>query len=211
MKKLFSVLIPALLLAGIGVGAYFAFFYHPAEKSPNPTVEIVLSDGSTLRAELYPDLAPNTVANFVNLAQSGFYDGLEVYRVVPGVLIQTGDPNGDGTGGAGYTIKGEFRANGVRNDLAHTRGVLSMARQSGFDTASSQFFILEGSYPQYDGQYAAFGMLTDEESLAALDKIASQPVDSFYVPLSRVYIKSVTVETYGAEYHVIKNEQEETT
>ena len=172
----------------------------PEEEAPNPVATITMSDGKQMRFELFPDQAPNTVANFIKLSNSGFYNGLQFYRVVAGVFIQGGDPNNDGTGGPNYAIKGEFMENGVDNSVSHMRGAISMARQSGYDTAGSQFFIMQGSYPEYDGWYAAFGMIQDEESLAVLDSIASQPTDSNYLPLTRQVIRSIHVETYGEEY-----------
>ncbi len=172
----------------------------PEEPRQNPVATIIMQDGAQMRLELYPDQAPNTVANFVKLANSRFYDGLQFYRVVAGVFIQGGDPNNDGTGDPGYAIRGEFEENGTRNAVSHMRGAISMARQSGFDTAGSQFFIMQGSYPEYDGRYAAFGSIADDQSLAVLDAIASQPTDSAYVPLTRQVISSIRVETYGVDY-----------
>ena len=170
------------------------------EPDPNPVATITMSDGSAMRFELYPDQAPNTVANFIDLANSRFYDGLQFYRIVAGVFIQGGDPRNDGTGGPNYSIKGEFADNGVENSVSHMRGAISMARQSGYDTAGSQFFIMQGSYPEYDGHYAAFGMAADDQTLATLDAIASQPTDSTYLPLTRQVIQSVRVETFGVDY-----------
>ena len=172
----------------------------PEEKHPDPVATITMSDGSQMRFELYPDQAPNTVANFIKLANAGFYNGLQFYRVVAGVFIQGGDPNNDGTGGPNYAIKGEFIENGINNSVSHMRGAISMARQSGYDTAGSQFFIMQGSYPEYDGWYAAFGMIQDDESLAVLDAIASQPTDSNYLPLTRQVMDTVRVDTFEAEY-----------
>ena len=158
-----------------------------------------------MRFELFLQEAPNTVANFVELAQSGFYDGMSFYRVVPGALVQAGDPAGDGTGHAGYTIQGEFAENGIENNIAHTRGTISMSRQSGYDTASSQFFIMQGNYPEYNGQYAAFGRAMDEGSLQVLDEIASVLVDSKHYPVGTLYrIRDVQVETYGYKYESAK-------
>ena len=170
------------------------------EDVPNPVATITMRDGKQMRFELDPTQAPNTVANFIYLAKRGFYDGQQFFRVVPGVLIQGGDPNNDGTGDPGYAIRGEFAENGVENTISHMRGTISMARQSGYDTAGSQFFIMQGSYPEYDGFYAAFGRIADETSLAALDAIASQPVDSTYLPLTRQVISTIRVETFGADY-----------
>lgn len=173
----------------------------PLASISNPIATIHLSDGQSIRLELFVQDAPNTVANFVELANSGFYDGMRFFRIVPGALVQSGDPNNDGTGNAGYTIQGEFKANGIENSVAHTRGTISMCRQSGYDTASCQFFILQGNYPEYNGQYAAFGRAMDEETLAAIDKIASVPVDSYYKPVGgMVKIESVSIETYGKAY-----------
>ena len=127
----------------------------------NPIVTIEMENGGTMTAELYPEIAPNTVANFVNLVESGFYDGLIFHRVIPGFMIQGGDPNGNGTGGSEKTIKGEFSANGVENDISHVRGVISMARANDPDSGSSQFFIVHEDSTFLDGQYAAFGHVTD--------------------------------------------------
>ena len=172
----------------------------PEEPRPNPVATITMLDGGRMRFELYPDQAPNTVNNFVKLANGGFYDGLQFYRIVAGVFIQGGDPNNDGTGDPGYAIRGEFEENGVHNTLSHMRGAISMARQSGYDTAGSQFFIMQGSYPEYDDRYACFGTIADEDSLKVLDAIGSQPTDSTYLPLTRQVISTIRVETYGVEY-----------
>ena len=189
------MLLAVLLLAGCGSDRNP---YEDIEQDPIAT--ITMADGSTMVFELYPKIAPNTVANFVKLANGGKYDGLQVFRVASNVLIQSGDPNNDGTGGMDYYIKGEFDDNGFRNSISHMRGTISMARKSNYNTASSQFFIMEGSYPEYDGKYAAFGRIVDDESLAALDAIGSRPVDGNYRPLERIYIKSIRVETFGVEY-----------
>lgn len=178
------------------------------EPTRNPVATITLQDGRQMRFELYPDQAPNTVANFIYLANRGFYDKgeegrkQEFYRVVAGVFIQGGDPKNDGTGGPDYAIKGEFADNGVENHVSHMRGAISMARQSDFNTAGSQFFIMQGSYPEYDGHYAAFGSIAEDDtaSLEVLDAIASEPVDSKYLPLTRQAIDSIRVNTYGADY-----------
>ena len=182
---------------------------------PNPEVTIHLSNGSSMRFELFVQEAPNTVANFVELAKSGFYNGMSFFRVVPGVLIQSGDPRNNGTGNAGHVIQGEFSENGIKNSVAHTRGTISMARQSDYDTASSQFFIMQGNYPEYNGQYAAFGRATDEASLAAIDAIASTAVDSNYYPVGSVpKIESIDVETHGYKYEAatmeVPQKEEET-
>ena len=184
----------AIILSGCGDTDPF-----PGVQNPIATIE--LSNDTTMRFELFVQEAPNTVANFIELAQSGFYNGLPFYRVMPGALIQSGCKNGDGTGMAGHVIQGEFEANGIENRISHTRGAISMARQSDYDTASSQFFIMQGSYPEYDGQYAAFGRAMDEETLAAIDKVASVAVDSRYKPIGgMVKIKSISIETYGKGY-----------
>ncbi len=176
---------------------------------PYPTVTITMADGQVMRLELYPACAPNTVANFVNLCESGFYNGLTFHRVVPGYMIQGGDPNGDGTGDAGYTIAGEFAENGFDNPLLHERGVISMARyESDMDSASSQFFIMQYNYPELDGRFAAFGRIVDEESLAVLDSIATTAVDAYYAPLFDQTIASITVDTHGYQYTVTKMEEE---
>ena len=173
----------------------------PEEPDPNPVATITMSDGAQMRFELYPDKAPNTVANFISLANGGKYNDREFFRVVAGVLIQGGDPEDKGTGGPGYTIKGEFSENGFSgNDISHLRGTISMARQSGYDTAGSQFFIMQGSYPEYDGKYAAFGRAADAQSLSVLDAIAAQPTDSTYLPLTRQVIRSISVNTFGVDY-----------
>ena len=184
----------------------------PFEGIPNPQATIELSNGKTLRFELFVQDAPNTVANFVELANSGFYDGQRLFRIVPGVLIQAGEPDNSGYGGTDYVIQGEFAANGIENPVSHTRGTISMARQSQYDTASSQFFIMQGNYPEYDGQYAAFGRATDAESLAAIDEIASTPVDGSYRAIGAVpTIKSIRVETDGYSYTASKLDPPEQT
>lgn len=179
----------------------------PFEGIRNPVATLELSDGSSMRFELFLQDAPNTVANFVELANAGFYDGMRFFRIVPGALIQAGDPRGGGTGNAGYVIQGEFAANGIENPIAHTRGTISMCRQSGYDTASCQFFIMQGSYPEYNGQYAAFGRAMDEESLAAIDAVASTAVDGNHSPVGSVpKIERLRVETYGYRYEAAKLE-----
>ena len=141
----------------------------------NPIITIQMKDGGVMKAELYPEIAPETVKNFVELASKGFYNGLIFHRVIPNFMIQGGDPQGTGMGGPGYTIKGEFTANGFRNDLKHTRGVLSMARAMDPDSAGSQFFIMHEDAPHLDGQYAAFGKVI--EGIEVVDKIASVKTD----------------------------------
>ena len=158
----------------------------------NPIVTIQMKDGGVMKAELYPEIAPITVQNFIDLASKGFYNGLIFHRVIPGFMIQGGDPQGTGVGGPGYCIKGEFRANGFRNDLKHTRGVLSMARAMDPDSAGSQFFIMHEDYPSLDGQYAAFGKLI--EGIEVVDKIASVRTDYMDKPLEPQQIEFMTVQ-----------------
>ncbi len=157
----------------------------------NVHVEIEMEDGGIIKLELYPDIAPITVENFVNLAKSGFYDGLIFHRVIEGFMIQGGDPEGTGFGGSGKTIKGEFSANGVKNDLKHERGVISMARSKANDSASSQFFICHETKPHLDGDYAAFGRVT--EGMDVVDRIAAVEVNSSKKPLTDVVIKTIRV------------------
>ena len=164
----------------------------------NPIVTIEMENGGVIKAELYPEIAPNTVNNFISLVQSGFYDGLIFHRVIPGFMIQGGCPYGMGTGGPGYTIKGEFAGNGVANDLAHDRGVLSMARAMHPNSAGSQFFIMVEKAPHLDGQYAAFGKVT--EGMEVADAIVSVDRDRMDRPHEDQRMKKVTVETFGVEY-----------
>jgi peptidyl-prolyl cis-trans isomerase B (cyclophilin B) len=151
-----------------------------------------------MKAELYPEIAPNTVNNFISLIQKGYYDGVIFHRVIRGFMIQGGDPKGNGTGGPGYNIKGEFSQNGFQNDLRHTKGVLSMARTMIPDSAGSQFFIMHQDSPHLDGAYAAFGKVT--EGLDVVDAIASVDTDYNDRPLTQQVMKKVTVETFGTEY-----------
>lgn len=157
-----------------------------------------MENGSTIKAELYPEIAPNTVRNFLSLVQKGFYDGVIFHRVIPGFMIQGGDPKGVGVGGPGYAIRGEFSANGFANDLKHTRGVLSMARTMDPDSAGSQFFIMTDPAPHLDGQYAAFGRVI--EGLETVDAIASARTDYRDKPVEPQRMKSVTAETFGETY-----------
>ena len=169
----------------------------------NPIVKIEMENGGVITAELYPEKAPNTVANFVNLVESGFYNGLIFHRVIPGFMIQGGDPQGTGMGGPGYSIKGEFARNGYReNNLRHTRGVLSMARSMMPNSAGSQFFIMHANAPHLDGEYAAFGMVT--EGIEVVDQIAETPTGRQDRPLQEQKIKCATVETFGEKYEVEK-------
>ena len=157
----------------------------------NPVVTIEMEDGGVIRAELYPDIAPNTVNNFISLVRKGFYNGLIFHRVIPGFMIQGGCPRGNGTGGPGYTIKGEFTMNGFRNDLKHTRGVLSMARAMDPNSAGSQFFVMVADAPHLDGQYASFGKVT--EGMDTADYIVNSRRDWNDKPLEPQVIKTVTV------------------
>ena len=164
----------------------------------NPVVTITMENGDVMKAELYPQIAPNTVNNFISLVQDGFYNGLIFHRVIRGFMIQGGCPNGTGTGGPGYSIKGEFSANGFANDLKHTEGVLSMARAMHPDSAGSQFFIMHQTSPHLDGQYAAFGKII--EGMDVVDRIAGEATDFRDRPLDKQKIASMTVDTFGEEY-----------
>ena len=165
----------------------------------NPIVTIELNNGQVMKGELYPEKAPNTVNNFISLANKGFYDGLIFHRVIPGFMIQGGCPLGTGTGGPDWNIKGEFTGNGFQNDLAHDRGVLSMARSMFPDSAGSQFFIMVEKAPHLDGQYASFGKVI--EGMEVADKIVAAPRDRrMDRPYEDQRMKKVTVETFGVEY-----------
>ncbi|MCL2361169.1 MAG: peptidylprolyl isomerase [Defluviitaleaceae bacterium] len=164
----------------------------------NPTITIEMEDGSIIKAELYPKIAPNTVNNFVALAKAGYYDGLIFHRVIPGFMIQGGCPSGEGMGGPGYAIKGEFSGNGFANNLKHEPGVLSMARSTAPNSAGSQFFIMHQAYPSLDGQYAAFGQVT--QGLDVVDKIVNTPRNRSDKPNAPQKMLRVTVDTHGVEY-----------
>lgn len=164
----------------------------------NPVVTIKMANGDVMKAELYPEIAPNTVNNFISLVKKGFYDGLIFHRVIRGFMIQGGCPDGIGTGGPGYTIKGEFNQNGFPNDLAHTEGVLSMARAMHPDSAGSQFFIMHKNSPHLDGAYAAFGKIV--EGMDIVNKIAETATDYSDRPLEEQKMAEVTVETFGEDY-----------
>ena len=164
----------------------------------NPIVTIEMENGGVMKAELYPEIAPNTVNNFISLVKQGFYDGVIFHRVIPGFMIQGGDPLGKGIGGPGYTIKGEFPANRFKNDLRHERGVLSMARTAAPNSAGSQFFIMHEDSPHLDGQYASFGKVI--EGIEAVDRIANVRTDYNDKPRTPQVMKKVTVETFGVEY-----------
>ena len=164
----------------------------------NPIVTFEMENGDIMKTELYPEIAPNTVNNFISLVQNGFYDGLIFHRVIRGFMIQGGCPDGTGMGGPGYTIKGEFSQNGFANDLRHTEGVLSMARAMHPDSAGSQFFIMHKNSPHLDGAYAAFGKIT--EGMDIVNKIAETATDYSDRPLEEQKMKKVTVDTMGVEY-----------
>ena len=164
----------------------------------NPVVTITMDNGDVIKAELYPEIAPNTVNNFISLVKKGFYDGLIFHRVINGFMIQGGCPDGTGMGGPGYIIKGEFAQNGVKNELRHTEGVLSMARAMHPDSAGSQFFIMHKNAPHLDGAYAAFGKVT--EGMDVVNQIAETDTDYSDRPLDEQKIKSMTVDTFGVDY-----------
>ena len=164
----------------------------------NPVVTFTMADGKVMKAELYPEVAPNTVNNFISLVKKGFYDGLIFHRVIKGFMIQGGDPEGTGMGGPGYGIKGEFAQNGVKNDLRHTAGVLSMARSMMPDSAGSQFFIMHKDAPHLDGAYAAFGKIIEGQDV--VDAIAETATDYSDRPLEDQVMKTVVVDTFGEEY-----------
>ena len=164
----------------------------------DPIITITMENGDVMKAKLYSQIAPNTVKNFISLVKKGFYNGLICHRVIKGFMIQGGCPDGIGTGGPGYSIKGEFTKNGFDNKLKHTKGVLSMARSMMPDSAGSQFFIMHETSPHLDGQYAAFGEIT--EGIDIVDKIADCKTDFNDKPLEDQIIKSITVETFGTEF-----------
>ncbi len=167
-------------------------------ENKNPIVTITFTNGKEMKAELYPQIAPNTVNNFISLIKKGFYNGVCFHRIIAGFMIQGGDPDGTGMGGPGYSIKGEFASNGFKNDLKHTRGVLSMARAMNPNSAGSQFFIMHEDAPYLDKQYAGFGKLT--EGYDVLDEIANTKTDWQDRPYDDIVMKTVTVETFGVEY-----------
>lgn len=202
-KTTAASLIMALLLIVIsGCGRPTSSATEPVPAPPegqNPVATIEMQDGQKIVIELYPDIAPNTVYNFISLANQGFYDGLIFHRVIPGFMIQGGDPAGDGSGGPGYAIKGEFTSNGHKNHLNHTRGVISMARQSdNLDSAGSQFFIMLADADYLDNAYATFGKVT--EGMDVVDGIAAQEIGQKDKPVTDQVMKKVTVDTHGLEY-----------
>ena len=159
----------------------------------NPIVRITMDSGKTIRLELYPEIAPITVENFLDLVNKGFYNGLTFHRIIPGFMIQGGDPSGNGTGGPGYSIKGEFKSNGVNNTMKHERGVISMARAFDPNSAGSQFFIMHKDAPHLDGEYAAFGKVI--EGLEAVDEIASVETGFQDAPVKKVVMEKVEEES----------------
>ena len=203
VKKAALLLLAVLFLLPLGCGKAKTAD-EPAETEPpvdksHPLAAITMKDGGVITFELYPEIAPETVKNFISLANSGFYDGLLFHRVVPGFMIQGGDPNGNGTGGPGYAIQGEFAANGFENDLSHTRGTVSMGRKSTpYDSAGSQFFIVHEDKPSLDGQYAAFGRVIS--GMEVVDAIANTTTDSKKKPYKDQIMETVRVETWGVEY-----------
>ena len=205
MKK-YSLFIMIILLAVLLVGTGFTENKEEEQmENKYPVATITMDTGKEIKLELYPDVAPNTVANFISLANSGFYDGLIFHRVISGFMIQGGDPNGNGSGGPGYRIKGEFSNNKVQNDIKHERGVISMARQGNpyfpslaYNTAGSQFFIMHQDGNFLDGDYAAFGRVT--EGIEVVDEIASVQTNSNDKPLEDQVIKTIRVETFGVDY-----------
>jgi len=164
----------------------------------NPVITIKMVSGAVIKAELYPEVAPNTVNNFLSLAGSGYYDGLVFHRVIKGFMLQGGCPEGSGMGGPGYGIKGEFKNNGFENNLKHTPGVLSMARSQMPNSAGSQFFIMHKTSPHLDGSYAAFGQVT--EGMEVVNEIAETATDAYDRPIAEQRIESITVDTFGVEY-----------
>lgn len=198
--KIFFIILTVFLLTGCS---------NDEEITENPIVTMEIEDYGTIKIELYPEYAPNTVANFVNLIENGFYDGLTFHRLVPGFVLQGGDPDGDGTGGPGYTIDGEFKANGyTQNTLSHDKGVISMARSMDYDSAGSQFFIVldDSAKSSLDGMYAGFGRVT--EGMEILEEIEANEeiVDDATGALEEnITITKVTVDTFGYEYTVEKN------
>lgn len=206
MKRIMLCLLLILTLAASTALAGDASLYQEGEiettaeekEAGNPIFVITMENGGVMRGELYPDVAPESVGNFISLANSGFYDGLIFHRVIPGFMIQGGDPLGNGTGGPGWSIKGEFSSNGVTNNIQHTVGVLSMARSSAPDSAGSQFFIMTNDSPHLDGDYAAFGRVT--EGMEVADEIVNTPRDASDKPTTSQVIQSIRVETFGTEY-----------
>ena len=200
MKKLTNILtIIALIVIVVLIGTIsFGYYKKVTMEVKNPIVTIEMNNGDVMKAELYPEVAPNTVNNFISLVNRGYYDGIIFHRVIRGFMIQGGDPEGTGIGGPGYSIKGEFTQNGFKNDLKHEPGVLSMARTMMPNSAGSQFFIMHQTSPHLDGQYAAFGKVI--EGIEVVNKIADVATDRMDKPLEPQVMKKVTVETFGVDY-----------
>ncbi|MCV9885959.1 peptidylprolyl isomerase [Metabacillus halosaccharovorans] len=202
MKKRFNLLIFSLfliLLAGCGANEEEGTSKKPLQNiEENPIATMTMENGDVIKVELYPNVAPNTVNNFIALANSGFYDGLIFHRVIPGFMIQGGDPEGTGMGGPDYSIEGEFSSNGFENEVKHERGVISMARAQDPNSAGSQFFIMVADSSNLDGDYAAFGKVS--EGMEAVDKIVKVETGEQDKPLEEQKIKDITVETFGIEY-----------
>lgn len=204
IKKIISVLFTVVLLCGM-----FSSCKSDAEKQASkneekshPVATIAVKDYGVIVVELYQDIAPNTVANFISLAKEGFYNGLTFHRVINGFMIQGGDPDGNGTGGPGYSIKGEFTANGFENNLSHVPGVISMARATPYDSAGSQFFICTADCTGLDGQYASFGKVTSGLDVAY--EIAKQGSNSNSTPDEPIVIERIVVDTKGGDYSVVE-------
>lgn len=197
-KKLFIGAITVALLSLVGCSSNNKENNTNVSQENLPTATISIKDFGDVEVELYPNIAPNTVNNFISLANDGFYDGTTFHRVIKDFMIQGGDPDGNGTGGPGYSIKGEFTNNGFQNDLAHTEGVISMARSSLPDSAGSQFFIMTSTSPHLDGEYAAFGKVTD--GMDVVREIENTETDSSDMPVNTVTIESVKVDTKGITY-----------
>lgn len=204
MKKIIKIVLSLMLGVSLMAGCNSSTESNASSGAAktNPIVTIEMENGGKIVIELYPEIAPNTVANFVTLVESGFYDGLIFHRVIPGFMVQGGDPQGIGVGGPGYTIDGEFSSNGFQNDLAHERGVISMARSQARNSAGSQFFIMVETATHLDGEYASFGKVT--EGMDIIDEIVAQDRNSSDKPLSDQVMKKVTVETFGETYEVEK-------
>ncbi len=204
-QKIIIGVLLSMLLAVMGCAAKETEKTEMENGNQHPIATITMEDSGKIVLELYPEIAPITVANFISLANSGFYDGVIFHRVIPGFMIQGGDPDGLGTGGPGYNIKGEFTNNRVQNDISHERGVISMARQGNpyfpemaYNTAGSQFFIMHADGPFLDGDYAAFGRVL--EGMDVVDRIASCGTDGNDRPLEDQTMASVRVETFGVDY-----------
>lgn len=193
-----SIMVVAILVAALLIGQTSLVSADEGKSSKNPLVTMDLGDLGVIKIELYPEIAPNTVNNFISLVKQGYYDGVIFHRVIPGFMIQGGDPTGTGGGGPGYSIKGEFSQNGFENDLLHKRGVVSMARTNIPDSAGSQFFIMVADSPHLDGAYAAFGQVV--EGIEVADSIVAVQRDRMDKPIVDQRIEKVTVETFGIDY-----------